>query len=123
MWILRAILGLFLIIVVIAFAYNNFGPEQTVDVNLEPIYYNYADVPLVTVVFWSLVGGVLIAFTLFVSVYIRQAVQIRAAHRKIKSLESELSVLRNRPIEESADLLAGSDSEAAGAESLFDRES
>ena len=109
MWAVRAILVLFLILVIVAFAYNNFGQEQVVDVRLEPVFANYLDVPLVTVVFWSFVAGSVVSLLLFISVYIRQSVTLHSARRRIKSLESEVTILRNRPIEESVDLLKGAD--------------
>lgn len=109
MWVVRAILVLVLILVVVAFAYNNFGKNQVVDVNLEPVYANYIDVPLVTVVFWSFVAGSLLSLLLFITVYIKQSVTLRTARRRVKALETEVTILRNRPIEESADLLKGMD--------------
>jgi uncharacterized membrane protein YciS (DUF1049 family) len=109
MWVVRAVLVAILIIVVVAFAYSNFGADQTVDVNLQPFYYNYSGVPLVTVVFWSFVAGVILSLLLFITTYIRLSVQIRHLRRRIKGLETEVTVLRNRPIEESADLLTGAD--------------
>ena len=105
MWAVRAVLIAILIIIVVFFAYNNFGPDQTVDVHLKPFYDNYVDVPLVTVVFWSFVAGIALSLLLFVSTYIKLSVQYRAARKKVKALETEVTILRNRPIEESADLL------------------
>ena len=109
MWAVRAILVLALVLLVVAFAYNNFGVDQTVDVKLEPVLPNYVNVPLVTVVFWSFVSGAILSMLLFVTIYIKQSVQVHSARRRIKSLESEVSILRNRPIEESAELLKGAD--------------
>lgn len=109
MWAVRAIVVLLLILVVVAFAYNNFGEDQVVDVKLQPFYSNYVDVPLVTVVFWSFVAGSLLSLLLFITVYIKQSVTLHAAKRRVKALESEVTILRNRPIEESADLLKGVD--------------
>ena len=83
MWAVRAILVALLIIIVVAFAYFNFNPAQKVDVNL--IYVKYLGVPLVTVVFWSFVAGVLISLILFISVYIRLTVQIRASAKRLGS--------------------------------------
>lgn len=120
MWAIRAILVALLIVVVVAFAYFNFNPAQKVDVNL--IYVKYLDVPLVTVVFWSFVAGVLISLILFISVYIRLSVQIRTAAKRIAALEGEVAVLRNRPIEESADLLKGADEKKLETKSPFNAE-
>ena len=107
MWVLRAVLISALIICVVAFAYYNTGLDQTVDVDL--VYARYIEVPLVTVVFWSFVAGMLVSLLLFVSIWIKQTMQVGAGRRRMRALEQEVAVLRNRPIEESADLLKGAD--------------
>ena len=117
MWAVRAIIIALLVIVVVAFAYFNFNPSQKVDVNL--IYVKYLEVPLVTVVFWSFVAGVLVSLVLFISVYVRLSVQMRSASKRIQALEGEVAVLRNRPIEESADLLKGADEKKLEVKSPF----
>ncbi|MBD3403602.1 DUF1049 domain-containing protein [candidate division GN15 bacterium] len=119
MWAVRALLMALLIIIIVAFAYNNFNADQTVDVNLKPVYHNYADVPLVTVVFWAFVAGVILSLLLFISTYIKLSVQVRASRKRIKALETEVAILRNRPIEESADLLKGADRDADEQPSAF----
>lgn len=120
MWIIRTLLVVFLVIVIIVFAFNNIGPHQKVDVNLKPFYYNYTQVPLVTVVLWSVVSGIIISLLLFILLYIKQAVVIRSGQAKIRALEAEMAILRNRPIEESADLLKGMDSRKNEMKSVFD---
>jgi uncharacterized membrane protein YciS (DUF1049 family) len=118
MWALRAILIAAVVVVVVAFAYYNSSQTQTVSVNL--IWAKYINVPLITVVFWAFVAGVLVSLVLFISVYIRHSVQLRSARRRIKALEGEVTILRNRPIEESADLLKGADQKQAEAEAALD---
>ena len=103
MWAVRAILIALVIIIVVAFAYFNLNSEQTINVDL--IYVKYVEVPLVTVVFWSFIAGMLISLFLFISIYIKLTIQLRNATRKIQALEGEVTVLRNRPIEESADMI------------------
>lgn len=103
MWVVRAVLIAILLICVVGFAYYNFNPNQTVEIDL--IYTKYIDVPLVTIVFWAFVAGVLVSLFLFISTYIKISVQLRNSNKKINALESEITVLRNRPIEESAELL------------------
>lgn len=110
MWIVRTVIIAILLILVVAFAYSNSGPNQKVDVNLAPLLPNYVDVPLVTVVFWAFAAGVILALVLFVTMYIKQAVDVHQYRRRVKTLESEVAILRNRPIEESAELLRGGDS-------------
>jgi uncharacterized membrane protein YciS (DUF1049 family) len=119
MWVIRAVLIAVLLILIVAFAYNNFSPDQKVDVNLRPLLSNYVDVPLVTVVFWSFVAGIVLSLLLFITIYIRQTVDIHDAKKRIKALESEVAILRNRPIEESADLLKGVDGRIPELKSPF----
>ena len=118
MWAVRAILIALLLIVVIAFAYYNINPAQKVEVDL--IYVKYVDVPLITVVFWSFVSGLLISLFLFISIYIKLSVSLRSANKKIQALDGEVTVLRNRPIEESAGLLKGVDDSKNNVKSPFD---
>ncbi len=103
MWAVRSLLTIVLVLCVVAFAYYNSDMDQRVSVNL--IWVKYVDMPLITVVFWSFVAGVFVSLFVFVTVFVRQSVQIRATRRRLLALESEVTVLRNRPIEESADLL------------------
>jgi uncharacterized membrane protein YciS (DUF1049 family) len=113
MWIFRALLLAILMILLIAFAYNNFNPDQVVDVHLSPLSHDYVDVPLVTVVFWAFVAGAALALLLFLTGHINQLIMVRNLRRQVKALETELSVLRNRPIEDSAPLLGGADQKSA----------
>ena len=119
MWVVRTVLVLLLLLLVVAFAYKNFGADQVVDVNLQPLFSNYVDVPLVTVVFWAFLAGAVLAMILFVTIYIRLSMQIHTARKKIRDLESEVTILRNRPIEESAELLKGVDKRTKELDSPF----
>ena len=119
MWIIRTALVLLLIILVVGFAYNNMGPEQKVAVQLEPFFVNYVDVPIVTVVFWAFVSGAALSLLLFVSIYVKLSVLGHTARKRIRALEGEVTILRNRPIEESAELLKGADRKKDELESPF----
>lgn len=118
MWAVRAVLIALLIIILVAFAYTNLEMNQQVSVNL--LFAQYINVPLLTVVFWAFVGGMLVSLTLFISVYIKNSVILRAANRKIEALETEVTVLRNRPIEESADMLSSEGTNNSKVKSSFD---
>ncbi|HOP06881.1 MAG TPA: LapA family protein [candidate division Zixibacteria bacterium] len=107
MWAIRAILIVIMVLVVVAFAYYNLNAAQVVDVDL--VWAKYVDVPLITVVFWAFVAGLLVSMFIAISTYIKQSIQLRTYRKRIRALESEVAVLRNRPIEESADLLKGAD--------------
>lgn len=120
MWIVRLIVIMALVGGLIIFAFNNARPNQVVDVNLQPFYANYTDVPLLTVVGGAIVGGMIIGLILFGLMYVRQSVSLHDASRRVKALENEVAILRNRPIDEVADLMSGSDSRKAESRSLFD---
>ncbi|MCX6829330.1 MAG: lipopolysaccharide assembly protein LapA domain-containing protein [candidate division Zixibacteria bacterium] len=103
MWVFRSILILVIIAVIVGFAVYNSGPSQTVDVDL--IWAKRFDVPAITIVFWSFVLGSLISLLLFISVYLKISNQLSEAQKAIKGLQAEVTTLRNRPIEETRDLL------------------
>ncbi len=103
MWIFRSFLILIIILVIVAFAMHNTGPGQTVDINL--VLAKRYNVPVITVVFWGFILGAAVAWLLFVSVYLRLSNQLHKAQKAAKGLETEVSALRNRPIEESKNLL------------------
>jgi len=115
MWALRAILIVFVIVCVVAFAFYNSSPVETVNVDL--VFAKYIEVPLVIVVFWSFMSGLLVSLLIFILVYLRQSVQIHGLHKNVRALESEVTALRNRPIEESAELLKGEDEKTSGVSS------
>lgn len=103
MWVFRSFLILVIIGIIIGFAQFNSGLDQKIDIDL--IWTQRADVPLVTVVFWSFVLGALVSWVLFVSVYLKQSTQLNKANREIKGYRDEVTALRNRPIEETKNLL------------------
>ena len=107
MWVIRAVFIAVIVIALVAFAYFNINPAQKVDVDL--IKWKYVEVPLITVVFWAFVAGVVVSLALFVSVFVKQSVENRSARKRIRSLEHEVTILRNRPIEESAELIKDSE--------------
>jgi len=103
MWVLRSILILIIISVIVGFALYNSGHDQQIDINL--IWTQRYDVPVITVVFWAFMLGAMVSWLLFISVYLKQSNQIRESNKRIKGLQTEVTALRNRPIEESKDLL------------------
>nr|MBN2278032.1 LapA family protein [candidate division Zixibacteria bacterium] len=103
MWVLRSILILIIIAVIVGFALYNSGPDQSIDIHL--IWTQRFDVPVITVVFWAFMLGALVSWLLFISVYLKQSNQIRESNKAIRGLQTEVTALRNRPIEESKDLL------------------
>jgi len=89
--------------IILGFALSNSGLEQKVDINL--IWTQRYDVPILTVVLWSFILGALVSWLLFVTVYLKQSTQLNKANREIKGYRDEVTALRNRPIEESKHLL------------------
>ena len=119
MWIVRTILIVLVMVFIIAFVFYNASTDNVVDINL--IFWQFSNVPMLTVVFLSLVTGIGISLLFFISVYIKQLVEQRSSRKTISALESEVTILRNRPIEESADLLKGIDGGEHSFESPFSK--
>ncbi len=103
MWVFRSFLILVIIVIILGFALSNSGLEQKVDIDL--IWTQRYDVPILTVVLWSFILGALVSWLLFVSVYLKQSTQLNKANREIKGYKDEVTALRNRPIEETKNLL------------------
>jgi len=95
MGILRAFLILVVMTIIIGFSIYNAGPR--VDVDLIKTQYN---VPLVVVVYWSFLAGMVVAFLLVLSYIIRVQTERRRDRLDRRRLEQEVSTLRNRSIEE-----------------------
>ena len=107
MWVFRSFLILVIIAVIIGFALSNSGLDQTVDIDL--IWAQRFNVPILTVVLWSFILGVLVSWLLFVSIYLKQSTQLNKANKSIKGLKDEVTALRNRPIEETKNFLENTD--------------
>jgi uncharacterized integral membrane protein len=99
MSILRAILILIVLAIIIGFSVYNAGPR--VDVDLVKATYN---VPLVVVVYWSFLAGMVVAFLLVLSYVVKVQTDRRIERQSRRRLELEISALRNRSIEELEEL-------------------
>ena len=107
MWAVRALLVIVLVVVIVGFSVLN--SEQRVTIQLyNTTYYN---VPLIVVTYWSFVAGMLVTFILGLSYFWKLSIELREARRENKRLLSELTALRNRPIE-AIDRLEGTGSSA-----------
>jgi uncharacterized integral membrane protein len=95
MGILRAFLILIVVTIIIGFSVYNAGPR--VDVDLIRAQYN---VPLVVVVYWSFLAGMVVAFLLVLSYILKMQTERRRDRADRRHLEQEVSTLRNRTIEE-----------------------
>jgi hypothetical protein len=61
----------------------------------------------------------MVSLVMFASTFIRLSVDVRGGRKRVQALEGEVAVLRNRPIEDSADLLKGADRADPELESPF----
>ena len=108
------------VICFMAFVVYNSNDDQRVDIHKRPFADGtFHNVALAEVVFWSFISGLMLCALVFVLVYIRQSMALHTSRRRIKALEGEVTVLRNRPIEESADLLKGVDRKSDNLASPF----
>ena len=56
---------------------------------------------------------------MFITMYIRLSVQMHSSKKIVKALDAEVSILRNRPIEESVELIKGVDQKEDQKKSPF----
>jgi uncharacterized integral membrane protein len=97
MWVVRIILLLIVLAVVIGFSVYNSGPKiRTIDL----IWHQYYDVPMVVVVYWAILAGMVVASFLGLTYVFRLHADLRAERRARKRLEAEMASYRNRTIEE-----------------------
>jgi len=99
MWVVRALLVVVLIIVILAFSVYNAQERVTVT---SPTT-RYINVPLIYIAFWAFLFGLVISFLLFVTIYFKQAAELRRQKRITESLTHEIAALRNRTIQESGE--------------------
>ena len=101
MWIIRTILLLVILAVVIGFSVYN-SDQRVLRVDL--IRAEWYNVPMVVVVYWSMLAGMIVAFILGLTYVLRLHADYRAERRHRRRLEMEISTLRNRTIEELEEL-------------------
>ena len=97
MWVVRIVLLLIVLAVVIGFSVYNSGPKiRTIDL----IWHQYYDVPMVVVVYWSMLAWMVVAMFFGLTYVFRLHGDLRAERRLRKRLEAEMASYRNRTIEE-----------------------
>ncbi len=97
MWVVRIILLLIVLAVVVGFSVYNSGPKiRTVDL----VWHKYYDVPMVVIVYWAMLVGMVAAAFLGLTYVFRLHADLRAERRSRKRLEAEMASYRNRTIEE-----------------------
>lgn len=107
MWVVRTFLIVAVFVILLGFGIYNAGEKVSVTI----LNTRYVNVPLIVVAFWSCVFGLLVSILLFITVYFKQIGELRRQKRVNESLNSEISALRNRPIEETDDKFLLSDKE------------
>ena len=105
MWVIRALLVLVLLVILLGFSVYN--AQERVAVNI--LNTRYVNVPLIFVAYWAFVFGLVVSFIMFATVYLKQVGEIRRYKRQSENLQSEISALRNRTIEDSAEKFLQSD--------------
>lgn len=96
MWALKILLILVIIMLLIGFSIYNSG--EYVSVNL--FGWQYAEVPMIIIVYWSFVIGMFVSFLLGVSYYLLIQGELREQRKENKRLMEEVTALRNLPLEE-----------------------
>jgi uncharacterized integral membrane protein len=97
MWVVRTILVLIVLAFVIGFSVYN--SEQRVD-HVDLIRLEYYNVPMVVVVYWAMLAGMVAAGMMGLTYVFRVQAELRSERRSRKRLEMEVSGLRNRTIED-----------------------
>lgn len=99
MWVIRALLVVALVAIILGFSVYN--ADERVAVNI--LQTRYVNVPLIIVAYWAFLFGMLVSFILFVTIYFKQAGEIRRHRRTAEGLANEIAALRNRRIDEATD--------------------
>ena len=96
MWIIRYAIAAILIIALLGFTIQN--SYQRVVINLAGKTYD--DVPLIFVIFIAFCVGIVFWFVVSVVQYLRISGQLSDHKRRLRTLNEELTTLRNLPLEE-----------------------
>jgi len=96
MWIIRYAIAALLIIVLLGFTIQN--TYQTVVINI--LDRTYENVPLVYVIYIAFCLGLIFWFIISVIQYIRMTSKLSEQKKQIRTLTSEITTLRNLPLEE-----------------------
>lgn len=97
MWVIRIILLFLILAVVIGFSVYNSGQKVP---RVDLVKVAYTNVPMVVVVYWAMLAGMVAASILGLTYVFRLHAELRAERRARKRLEIEMNSLRNRTIEE-----------------------
>lgn len=96
MWVLRILVILLIIVLVIGFGIYN----SDVRISVNFFGKDYVEIPMIYVVFWALVIGMVVSFLLSISQYLKVQSELRAQRKENKNLMEEITTLRNFPLED-----------------------
>lgn len=97
----RIIVGLFLLVVIVAVvAFAVWNPGQQLNVKI--LTKTYERVPFVYTMFIAFVAGIVFTLIFGFLYYFEMALSLRRARKEKRQLETELTTLRNLPVEEDA---------------------
>ena len=96
MWVLRIFVILLIIVLVIGFGIYN----SDVRISVNFFGKDYVEIPMIYVVFWALVIGMVVSFLLSISQYLKVQSELRAQRKENKNLMEEITTLRNFPLED-----------------------
>jgi uncharacterized integral membrane protein len=96
MWIIRTLFIVVVLILLLGFAVQN--AYQRVSINI--LNKQYANVPMILVLFVAFVVGILVWFIFTIFQYFRMQGDLYQERKRNKRLTEEIKALRNRPLQE-----------------------
>lgn len=96
MWIIRTLFIVVVLILLLGFAVQN--AYQRVSINI--LNKQYANVPMILVLFVAFVLGILVWFVFTIFQYFRMQGDLYQERKRNKRLTEEIKALRNRPLQE-----------------------
>jgi len=96
MWIIRTLFIVIILILLLGFAVQN--AYQRVSINI--LDKQFANVPMILVLFIAFVIGILIWFIFTIFQYFRMQRDLYQERKRSRRLTEEIKALRNRPLQE-----------------------
>jgi uncharacterized integral membrane protein len=96
MWIIRTLFIVVVLILLLGFAVQN--AYQRVSINI--LNKQYANVPMILVLFVAFVLGILVWFVFTIFQYLRMQGDLYQERKRNRRLTEEIKALRNRPLQE-----------------------
>jgi uncharacterized integral membrane protein len=96
MWIIRTLFIVIILILLLGFAVQN--AYQRVSINI--LSKQYANVPMIVVLFLAFVIGILVWLIFTIFQYFKMQADIYQERKRSRRLTEEIKALRNRPLQE-----------------------